>query len=286
MLSSFKIMEKTASEQGFTLIELAIVILVSGLLLSGIISAYEGYTKARTQTVTLDNLDMARGALGQFYTRHGRLPCPAPPGLPPEDTRTGREFCAPADNPSPGKCLEDGFCRQNGMDADLNSEEDTILKGALPYITLNLNSAYALDGWQRQFVYVVTENITSRDMFSEDLGAIQLVKADGKTSVGTGKGLQAIVFSSGDNGKGAYLSSGALYLPCEGKGVDIRNCDHDGAYVSDVLSIGNPQSYFDDIVAAQIRTTFDLWPAIHGTCPEGEFAFGVDTTGAILCRVP
>ncbi|MBF0295669.1 MAG: prepilin-type N-terminal cleavage/methylation domain-containing protein [Magnetococcales bacterium] len=61
---------------GFTLIEMAIVLVISGLLLGGAIQAIHGQSTKRRAEKTLDQLQEIREALLGFAVVNGRLPCP------------------------------------------------------------------------------------------------------------------------------------------------------------------------------------------------------------------
>lgn len=62
---------------GFTLVELALVLLVVSLLLSGLAMPLAAQVAQRRQEETLRLLDEAREAVLAFAVVHGRLPCPA-----------------------------------------------------------------------------------------------------------------------------------------------------------------------------------------------------------------
>lgn len=125
-------MKKTPSTpmRGFTLVELAIVLVIVTLLSTGLmvslLAQQEGVAAAETQRRLAD----ARDALLGFVAAHGRLPCPAAPASTGVEAPAGGDKC---DNPW------DGF---------------------LPAVTLGLaptnENGYALDGWGNPIRYAVT----------------------------------------------------------------------------------------------------------------------------------
>jgi len=65
---------------GFTLIELAVVLAIVGLLLAGAFLALGAQSEMRARGETQRTLELARDALIGFAVRYGRLPCPAAAG--------------------------------------------------------------------------------------------------------------------------------------------------------------------------------------------------------------
>lgn len=61
---------------GFTLVEMAVVLLILGLLVAGAIGPLETQLEARDRAAALLLLERARDALYGYAATHGRLPCP------------------------------------------------------------------------------------------------------------------------------------------------------------------------------------------------------------------
>ena len=61
---------------GFTLVEMAVVLLILGLLVAGAIGPLETQLEARDRAAALTLLERARDALYGYAVTHGRLPCP------------------------------------------------------------------------------------------------------------------------------------------------------------------------------------------------------------------
>ena len=122
------------SGTAFTLIELAVVLMIVGLLLSTLTYTLAAQTEQRTREQTQRTLEQAREALIGFAITNGRLPCPA------SSTSNGLE--APAGG---GDCsnYNDGF---------------------LPAVTLGFHptdaAGYALDAWNNRVRYAVARNIS------------------------------------------------------------------------------------------------------------------------------
>jgi prepilin-type N-terminal cleavage/methylation domain-containing protein len=113
--------------RGFTLVELAIALLVMAVVLSGLAVPLASQVLARRQDAARHQLEEARDALLGFAALHGRLPCPA------LGTGGGEERFSAGGGPEDGEC------------ADFHG-------GYLPGATLGLAGldpqGYARDPWE------------------------------------------------------------------------------------------------------------------------------------------
>lgn len=116
--------------RGFTLVELAIVLVIVALLSGGLMMTVSAQMESVATSETQRRLNDARDALLGYAAANGRLPCPAAPAT------TGVELPAGG-----GNCTNpwDGF---------------------LPAITLGLSptnaNGYAVDGWGNPIRYAAT----------------------------------------------------------------------------------------------------------------------------------
>lgn len=116
--------------RGFTLAELAIVLLIVGLLLTGLLTPLSTQVDIRRATETQKNLEDIREALLGFAIRYGRLPCPA-------------------------------SATSNGVESPLGGGACTnAYNGFVPAVTLGTSpvdsNGYALDSWNNRLRYGVT----------------------------------------------------------------------------------------------------------------------------------
>ncbi|NTV87875.1 MAG: prepilin-type N-terminal cleavage/methylation domain-containing protein, partial [Burkholderiaceae bacterium] len=126
---------------GFTLTEMAVVLVIVALLIGGMILPLSAQQDLRAQQETQQTLAAIQEAILGFAATRGRLPCPASPNA------TGNE------NPQNG-----GVC-VNALD------------GFVPGITLGVQpvdaQGYAIDAWGRRIRYAVT---TVNNTFTTNAG--------------------------------------------------------------------------------------------------------------------
>lgn len=112
--------------QGFSLVEMAIALMVFALLVGGMLLPLSAQIEQRHIVETQRQLEDIKAALMGFAAANGRLPCPA------SSTSNGRENFAAGGTAANGNC-------------------SNFLDGFLPAVTLGLTpvdpDGYALDAW-------------------------------------------------------------------------------------------------------------------------------------------
>jgi prepilin-type N-terminal cleavage/methylation domain-containing protein len=121
--------------RGFTLTEMAVVLVIVGLLIGGMVMPMSAQQDIRYVSETETTLKNIHEALLGFAAANGRLPCPAAPA------GNGIESFAAGDA-SGGEC-------------------SNFLDGFLPAATLGIQptdtSGFAIDAWGRRIRYAVTD---------------------------------------------------------------------------------------------------------------------------------
>ncbi len=203
-----------ARSRGFSLIELAVVLLIVGLLVGGTLGTVGALQQRQRYSSTEAQMEEIRDALIAFAVVNRRLPCPADPAVADTVAGAGLERVPTAAGCTGGPA------------------------GALPWATLSLPQG---DAWSRRFGYRVSA------AFSRQAPAFTLastgdnVVRNGAAVVLAGA-VPAVIVSHGANARGSRGPSG---LASAGS-PDLReqeNADGDAEFVLDV-----PGENFDDLV--------------------------------------
>ncbi len=212
-------------QQGFTLIELAIVMAVAGLMLAGTMKLLGGQLDQSRLKTTRDRLRMAYDALTSYYVTHAYLPCPADGALADSDANYGR-----AQPETSGSCT--GVAATHRV---------------LPWRTLGLQEELSYDGWHQRLTYQVSAPLTTAGA----AGPGDLSIHDGAQGVAGTTEISAaaafIVISHGENGLGAWLQSGQRKTTAGIGPHEAENTDGAAPFVDKAPSqaVGDE---FDDLV--------------------------------------
>jgi prepilin-type N-terminal cleavage/methylation domain-containing protein len=185
--------------RGFSLVELSIVVLVIGIVLTMGIGAWTANLENQAYAATAQRQAAVKEALSGYLRRNNRLPCP--------DT----DFAAP-----------DGI--ENRTTAGDPTTACAAAFGVLPYVTLALARDAVRDGWGNFFSYHVSNtNITAAGTGNwsantdwtrsawfrpGNTGLITVNDRSGATVTPIATGVVAVVVSHGRNGFGAYTVGG------------------------------------------------------------------------------
>lgn len=229
----------TVRPDGFTLVEMAIVMMISGLLLSGATTMLGTYMKHSKLQETKDNLQRIESALQSYYVMNGNFPCPAKRTANPADTDYGRakEECFDPDNLL--------TTRDPGIAYINNPDKKSIVAGILPFRSLGIPDNHGHDGWGNSFEYAVTGSLTLASEFSQTDGAIDIVAEDGQSRLTPSHTAQYVVISHGPNKLGGYIA-GQQDMPCPTGTAEAENCDDDGVFM-DALRMDGASRY-DDVI--------------------------------------
>jgi type II secretory pathway pseudopilin PulG len=141
--------QRRSALAGFSLVELAIVLLVVTLMLSSLLYTLSAQTEQRNFEDTRRRLEQARELVLGFAIVNGRLPCPA------RDTSAGAEVRNIAGECKDGANVEDYYGGTPGG----------AVGGLLPAVTIGYPTVdaagFALDAWQNRIRYAVAKTITS-----------------------------------------------------------------------------------------------------------------------------
>src|SRR5574343_2096157 len=162
------------NNRGFSLVELAIVLIIVALLSGGLMMAVSAQFDSAASSETQRRLNDARDAILGFAAANGRLPCPAIGGA------TG------AESPPGG-----GSCNDNW-------------DGFLPAVTLGISptneTGYAVDGWGNPIRYAITKAVSSQ------VSTVNQIKTAWNAGTALAGDLRICSSASGMTGSGASAS--------------------------------------------------------------------------------
>jgi prepilin-type N-terminal cleavage/methylation domain-containing protein len=183
-------------KNGFTIVEMAIVLLIVGLLLGGLMMPLTAQIRERRIIETQKSLDEIREALIGYAASQPlpHLPCPDIATVGAVNANDGQEDFNPG-----GTCV--------------------VTEGNIPWVTLGVPDG---DAWGRHFHYKVTPAYSNRPpapMFTlASPGTLTVCQTGqlpsalacvpGTATIATN--LPAVILSFGINGRGAVTTSGAL----------------------------------------------------------------------------
>ena len=228
-------------QKGFTLVEMAIVLVIVGVLMGGFISTLASRIENTRKNETIDELNEIKQAMMAHAFVNGYLPCP-------DCDEVGGD-CLAAD-------VGDGVADYN---AGACMEDEAA--GNVPWVTLGLGRS---DAWGTRYRYVV------QNEYADDTTAFQLngatgpagwstiqepnfaVDATGATSKSLATNVVAIILSQGKNGHGGIDKNNVPRSAVPVANIDEgNNTDDNATYytrsetASDSTIAGGE---FDDIV--------------------------------------
>jgi prepilin-type N-terminal cleavage/methylation domain-containing protein len=249
-------MNKPNAESGFSMIEMAMVLAIIGLLMGGGLLAITPVLERNKRTQTFQSLDKIEEALTLYVIRNNRLPCPANGSLANTDANYGAALTTGA----------------AGTSCNLANRA----LGVVPWRTLGIEQAIARDGWGNLISYFVSDNQVLTFNVANNQGvrrdpaltnqytcgtllvnnaatpaaALSPNNATGVCNASATENAAYVLVSHGKNGAGACCSAaGALKTGSPTAGTS-EAANNDGAtpfVQNDFIQIpGN--TYFDDIV--------------------------------------
>jgi prepilin-type N-terminal cleavage/methylation domain-containing protein len=219
-------------QNGFTLVEIAIVLMIVSILLAALVPTLSGQMEQRSRSETRKKLEEVKEALIGYAVVNGRLPCPA-------------------------------SSTSNGIEAPVGGGACTAqFNGLVPATTLGLSGlnpqGYIVDGWNNPIRYAVTDwssnaLTTTNGMSNAGLTAISANLHVCNTAAGStgtacaagsyltpsGNGVPVVIYSAGPNGGNAATAAD-----------EMENSDNDKIFVSH----DNAPDYDDLVIWLSLNT--------------------------------
>lgn len=233
-------MRHPVTAPGFTLVEMAIVLIIVTVLMGGLVVGLSSQYDSRAQAQTEQTLSDIKEALLGYAVSQQRLPCPAAPGS------TG------------GESFGGGGSATNGLCSNFY---DGLVPGSTLGITPVDTQGYVLDGWNQRMHYAVSNANSNAFTASgkmkttgmSTLNANLYVCASGSgvttTTCGTAVPLStsavAVIYSIGKNG----ASGGSGMDEKQNPNPSASAMGADTVFVSHApMAAGSTGGEFDDIV--------------------------------------
>ena len=213
--------------RGFSLIEIAIALLIMGLVLGGGLSVLARQIEQQKIRDTQKTLEQAQEALLGYAANQ------TPPHLPCPD-KTGGAGAGSANDGQEDVTVATGVC--------------VTQDGNLPWATL---AAADVDGWGNRIHYSVNSLFSNRPpaaSFSlSAVATLRVCQAAGCAAV-LANGVPAVLLSYGKNGFGAS-TAGGVTRAAPASADELENTDGNNFFVSrSPAAAGAPMGEFDDIV--------------------------------------
>lgn len=271
----------TRRQNGFTIIEIAIVILIVSLIIAGFAKAFTIYITKEKHFQLKQTIEDIQATITEFVSENGYYPCPAPLNASPDTTSFGTATDCSNTSIAPGNC-SGGIC----ITDDLGPR---VRIGAIPFRQLDISAEKTIDPYKNRITYAVTEQLAISEAAYETangLGGLNVVDNSNVTLLDTNNNgtldaderAKFILFSHGKNGSGAYTYSGTPNdSACTGSALDIENCDNNAVFRSSEFSQSETMTHFDD------RFVYNLnYSNINVSCADGEYLVGIQN-GQPVC---
>ena len=142
-------MVRRASGRGFTLIEMAIVVVIIGLLLSGSLLAVSPVIQGSKISDTNARLDRLEQALTVYVIQNACLPCPADNSLASSSANAGWAHGSDYYGLTNTNVSQQHACSSTSV--------CSAVQGVMPWNTLGLSESDVTDAWGNRIEYAVTQ---------------------------------------------------------------------------------------------------------------------------------
>ena len=205
---------KSKGEQGFFLVELALALVIFGIILGPSLIALRHYQRLQQVQTTKKHQETVLRALAQHLSLHGYLPFPADP--------KGADF-------------------SQGVSSPTRQQRNPYV-GAVPYRTLGIEKENAKDGYHQFMTYAVDSSLTTngnrdRKMICETVfknksqlqlqeGAVSSMNSELEKNCKDKKynGVAVVLVSHGPRKQGAFFRNGRNPLDSSAGRCKKKNC--------------------------------------------------------------
>lgn len=252
--------DQFSKNSGFTLIELAIVIIITGLLFIPLVRAYYIYEKGKKVQETKNAVILAKSLISYYKGTTPLYPCPADASLLKTDPMYGISQCGYNIGLNTGDCTTGGGLCVIPGERNISPLSNVIV-GSIPTTTIKqllgnsipFAESDLIDAWGNRIMYAVSQDLTSPWTYNFNRGVIGALDEFGRPTAGIQNDAHYAVFSPGRDQRGGFNDYGNLKFPCNTSvnSKDFENCDNaNGVFVQAkgyYLDTGGDTYYDDDI---------------------------------------
>lgn len=258
--------------QGFTLIEIAVALLVTGMIATLAISLSSNSQSSECYVATRSQLMTIKEAIERYSYKNDRVPYPARRDVGVEDVAYGREVP-----------LDAGNVVSANLDSATNPDGSVAIFGALPFQTLGIPTEKAVDCWGNKLTYVMTKDLGDSTKFVDNTTKGALSINTNAASVFMSEGGYAVISHGADElgaVKANYAGPGHKWCTA-GAAADLsrQNCNAaDTVLISGEYNDGKQagNSYFDDLIVYRGKP-WRLKPAVDSNL----YCWGRNQTGDV-----
>jgi hypothetical protein len=252
----------SSNSGGYSLIQMALAMLVVGILAGVFLNIYNQYDKTQRVIASNERVRTSVEAIQKFRNVTGTFPCPAPMNVSRTDASYGRAsnyaryLTAPAGAvpTAAGGCAE-GICIEQNSRTDLGA--GVVLRvrvGAVPFRDLQLDESNSFDAYGSKLWYAVTEDMCNLATYDELRGAINIVNDQGESQTFPANSASFLVISPGENRHGGYSIDGVAQSACGTSTTEQENCRD----VTLATSVNTQATYLSQGQQnATVATTYD-----------------------------
>jgi len=238
-------------KKAFTLVELSVVLMVSGLLVAAGLQGAQMMSEQAKIDDTKKKLDEIETALISFAKLYERIPYPARRDIQMGVANFGVEDSATA----------------NGLTTIGDSaatSPNTVRTGVVPVSTLGLPAEYMFDGYGNRITYAMVKGLGTAGTGATQFSGYTTALTTGVITINDSSGTQvtyphikAVVayalVSHGKDGKGAFSRAGSQISGCSASAGDNMNCETAAApdntfRDAPIFDVAGNAAYYDDYI--------------------------------------
>ncbi len=267
-----KVFDKSiVKEDGISLIEVAIGLIIIGLIVTPLMQDYNIRIKKESRNITRGSLGNIQNSINQYYASgSGAYPCPASLILGENATNFGKAGDCTLSNvklcTDPLWLTNEGICKTDDT-------SNAVIIGGVPFATLKMQQENSLDYWGNKIIYAVTFEQTNNATFVANSGQIRVNAVDDPVLVDQGfedgipeektSTIDFFLFSTGASGAGGFTKDGVNISACGAaiNGYESENCDFDNRFFDDKNAFSEVvgTNFYDDITLEQESVPEATW---------------------------